>query len=65
VYDKDEAAIEAALHDLEKSSMEPGKIMYEENAKKAQQPGSKAEAKAAGGGKDDVIDAEFKVKEEK
>ncbi len=60
----DKAAIEAALNDLEKSSMELGKIMYEEAAKKAQ-PGSEAEPKAAGGGKDDVIDAEFKVKEEK
>jgi molecular chaperone DnaK len=62
----DKAAIEAALNELEKSSMELGKIMYEEAAKKGQ-PTSEAEPKAttAGGGKDDVIDAEFKVKEDK
>ena len=46
-HEKDKDAIEAALNDLEKSSVEPGKIMYEEAAKKAQQPGSEAEPKAA------------------
>jgi molecular chaperone DnaK len=65
----DKAAIEAALNELEKSSMELGKIMYEEAAKKGQtaQPGSEAEPKTAAGtgAKDDVIDAEFKVKEDK
>ncbi|XVJ59133.1 MAG: molecular chaperone DnaK [Tepidisphaera sp.] len=60
----DKAAIEAALNELEKSSMELGKIMYEEAAKKGQQPGSEAEPKAGGTAKDDVIDAEFKVKED-
>jgi molecular chaperone DnaK len=63
----DKAAIEAALNELEKSSMELGKIMYEEAAKKGP-PTSEAEPKATGstsGGKDDVIDAEFKVKEDK
>jgi molecular chaperone DnaK len=59
----DKAAIEAALNELEKSSMELGKIMYEEAAKKGQ-PGSEAEPKAGGTAKDDVIDAEFKVKED-
>jgi hypothetical protein len=50
--------------------MELGKILYEEAAKKGQQPGAapggQAEPKPSGGagGKDDVIDADFKVKEE-
>jgi len=59
----DRSAIEAAMKELETASMEIGKVMYEQ-------------AKAGGGGgqeasttepkpqgKDDVIDAEFKVKE--
>jgi len=57
----DKAAIEAAMKELEKASMELGKVVYEEAAKKA---GSTTEAKPEGG-KDDVIDAEFKVKDEK
>ncbi|MBX3378267.1 MAG: molecular chaperone DnaK [Phycisphaeraceae bacterium] len=60
----DAAAIEAAMRELEKASMELGKVVYEEAAKKGATPGADA---AAGGGEkkgDDVIDAEFKVKEE-
>ncbi len=62
----DKAAIQAAMNELEKASMELGRIVYEEAAKK-NQPASETEAKADGatGAKDDVIDAEFKVKEEK
>ena len=60
----DRAAIEAAMKELEAASMEIGKVMYE--AAK-QQPGgtesSTTEPKPQGAGKDDVIDAEFKVKE--
>ncbi|MCC6677146.1 MAG: molecular chaperone DnaK [Phycisphaerales bacterium] len=60
---EDKAAIQAAMNELEKASMELGKVMYEEAAKKGD---STAETKPDSGGakKDDVIDAEFKVKEE-
>ena len=62
----DKAAIEAAMKELESSSMELGKIVYEEATKKqSAQPGSEAEPKASNAAKDDVIDAEFKVKDEK
>ncbi|MEI7657596.1 MAG: molecular chaperone DnaK [Phycisphaerae bacterium] len=59
----DKPAIEAAMKELEKASMELGKVIYEQAAKEQPQ----AEPKPAGGGgaKDDVIDAEFKVKEDK
>jgi molecular chaperone DnaK len=59
----DKAAIEAAMKELEKASMELGKIVYEQAAKQ-QQAQPETEAKPSGGGaKDDVIDAEFKVKD--
>jgi molecular chaperone DnaK len=61
----DAAAITAALNELEKSSMELGRVVYEEAAKGASagpQPAG-AGATAADGKKDDVIDAEYKVKE--
>ncbi len=61
----DKAAIQAALSELEKASMELGRVMYEQAAKSGGQPASEAEPKATSGAKDDVIDAEFKVKEEK
>ena len=61
----DKAAIQAALSELEKASMELGRVMYEQAAKNGAQPASEAEPKATSGAKDDVIDAEFKVKEEK
>jgi molecular chaperone DnaK len=66
----DKAAIQAAMSELEKASMELGKILYEEANKKGAPAGGAApggEPKAGGGGgggKDDVIDADFKVKEE-
>ncbi len=67
----DKKALEIAIADLDKARMELGKIVYEEAAKAAgggAQPGaaSTAEPKAgagAAGSKDDVIDADFKVKE--
>ncbi|MEX2219774.1 MAG: molecular chaperone DnaK [Phycisphaerales bacterium] len=68
----DKAAIEAALKELDTSAMELGKIVYEE-ARKAGTgagPGGSPEADRAaeGGGSagkpDDVIDAEYKVKDE-
>ncbi len=60
----DKAAIQSAMSELEKASMELGKVVYEEAAKKG---ASTTEPKPEGeaGKKDDVIDAEFKVKEEK
>jgi molecular chaperone DnaK len=63
----DKASIQAAYNDLEKASLELSKVMYDAQAKGA--PGY-AEAKpgepagAAAGGKEDVIDAEYKVKDE-
>jgi molecular chaperone DnaK len=62
----DKQAIQAAMSELEKASMELGKVLYEEAAKKGTPgaaPASGPEAKPAGG-KDDVIDAEYKVKED-
>ncbi len=66
----EKAPIEAALKELDTASMELGKVMYEEASKKGATPGAEAPGGAAptdgGGGakKDDVIDAEFKVKDE-
>ncbi|MBS0195430.1 MAG: molecular chaperone DnaK [Planctomycetes bacterium] len=60
----DKAAIQSAMSELEKASMELGKVVYEEAAKKgASTTEPKPDGEAAK--KDDVIDAEFKVKEEK
>ena len=59
----DKKALEIAVADLERESMELGRIVYEQAAKTAQES-NQAEPKAgATAGKDDVIDAEFKVKE--
>ncbi len=62
-------AIEAAIRELEEASMELGKAVYEEASKTAQTTG---EATGSGGdsadesaSSDDVIDAEYEVKDEK
>ncbi len=69
---EDKGAIENALKELEKSSMELGKIIYEEASKKAAASGGDAGAQTeskpgastpGNGGKDDVIDAEYEVKD--
>ncbi len=63
----EKAAIEAAFKELENARMELGKVMYEAS-KAGGGAAASAGAQAAGAeGKknDDVIDAEFKVKEEK
>ncbi|MGQ0628531.1 MAG: molecular chaperone DnaK [Phycisphaerales bacterium] len=61
---EDKSAIERSVAELEKVSMELGKVIYEAEAEKAKAD-SQAEAKPAGSqGADDVIDAEFKVKDE-
>ncbi len=57
----DKSAIEAAIAELEKSSMELGKVMYES----AKAEGTGTTEPKPDGKKDDVIDAEFKVKDEK
>jgi molecular chaperone DnaK len=62
----DKTAIERALKELENASMELGKAVYE--ASKAQAAGGAAPAGSGGATseaekKDDVVDAEFKVKE--
>lgn len=62
----DLAAIEAATKELETASMELGKAMYEAQAAGGADSGaaSQAEPKDAAENDDDVIDAEFKVKDE-
>ncbi|MBS0190280.1 MAG: molecular chaperone DnaK [Phycisphaerales bacterium] len=64
----DKAPIEAAIKELDTASMELGKVMYEEASKKGAAPGEQAAGATGstdGAKKDDVIDAEFKVKDEK
>jgi molecular chaperone DnaK len=62
----DIAAIEAATKELENASMELGKAMYEAQASGGGGGGasSQAEPKDQAENDDDVIDAEFKVKDE-
>jgi molecular chaperone DnaK len=60
---EDKAAMEAALKNLNDSSMELGKAVYEAT-QASQAGGAKPEAGGAkAGGKDDVIDAEYEVKD--
>ncbi|MGD9688949.1 MAG: molecular chaperone DnaK [Phycisphaerales bacterium] len=65
----DKEAIERALKELDKTAMELGKAVYEAEAAKAQAGGPAAGGPAPGaeasGKKDDVIDAEFEVKDDK
>jgi molecular chaperone DnaK len=60
----DKDAIQAAMNELEKAAMELGKVLYEEAAKKGAAPGGDAAAGGTTPPKDDVIDAEYKVKDE-
>jgi molecular chaperone DnaK len=60
----DKDAIQAAMNELEKASMELGKVIYEEMNKKNQTGAAPGGAASDTGKKDDVIDAEFKVKDE-
>jgi molecular chaperone DnaK len=64
----DAEALKRAVEELEKSSMELGKAVYEAEAAKQQQTGGAgaADADDAGksGGDDDVVDAEFEVKDD-
>ncbi len=64
----DKTALDAAVKELETASLELGKVIYEAEAAKAK--GGAAPAPETGGttppgGKDDVIDADFKVKDDK
>ncbi|GJQ29226.1 MAG: chaperone protein DnaK [Phycisphaerae bacterium] len=61
----DKAALDAAMKELETASMELGKVVYEAEAAKAKAGGAAPGAAPGGatGGKDDVIDADFKVKD--
>jgi molecular chaperone DnaK len=59
----EKAAIEAAMRELDTASMELGKVIYEaQKAGGGAPPAGDAQA-SGGGGKDDVIDAEYKVKD--
>ena len=64
----DKSAIEAALKELETASMELGKVVYEQEAAKQKAGGSTADAEASdedsGSDADDVVDAEYEVKED-
>jgi len=70
VKGNDKDAIEKAVKELERVSMELGKAVYEAEAKKnagasgGAATGESAEAKPNAQGSDDVVDAEFKVKED-
>jgi molecular chaperone DnaK len=59
-------AIEAALRELESASMELGKAVYEQSAAQASGAGaSGADGGSGSAGDDDVIDAEYEVKDDK
>ncbi len=62
----EKAPIEAALRELENASMELGKVVCEQAAKGGASSGGASGGDASSGGKkgDDVIDADFKVKDE-
>ena len=66
---KDESAskeaIEAALKELETASMELGKVIYEQAAAQAGQAGGAPGSSGTAGSGDDVIDAEYEVKDDK
>ena len=62
----DRVAIEAALKQLDSATMELGKAVYEATSRGAGGPGAAGDASASGAAgqpKDDVIDAEYEVKE--
>ena len=62
----DKTALERALKELETASMELGKVIYQQEA--AKQAGSTGASPSSDAprntGKDDVVDAEFEVKDE-
>ncbi len=63
---EERAPIEAAMKELETASIELGKIVYEQEAHGGQSaPSSESGQSASTGGDDDVIDAEYEVKDDK
>jgi molecular chaperone DnaK len=58
----EKAAIEAAINELQKVSMQLGKAVYEAEAKASAASG--ADRPDSGSGNDDVIDAEYEVKDD-
>ncbi len=63
---EERAPIEAAMKELETASVELGKIVYEQEAHGGQSTPSSESGQSAGtGGDDDVIDAEYEVKDDK
>ena len=60
---EDKAAIEAAIKELETASIELGKVVYEQAAKEQGAGAEAPEAESSSGG-DDVIDAEYEVKDD-
>lgn len=61
---EDKASIQAAMKNLNDAAMELGKAVYEASSA-GQKPGEGAGETKTQGGKDDVIDAEFEVKDQK
>ncbi len=61
----DKSAIEAAVRELETASSELGRIIYEQAAKEAGGASGAAPEGSSGGKGDDVIDAEFEVKDDR
>ena len=60
----DKDAIEAALKELETVSSELGKVAYEQAAAAGNQAAEDGAASNKSGGDDDVIDADFTVKDD-
>lgn len=60
----EKAAIEAGIKELESASLELGKAVYEATSKAGGAPGAGPAANGGEGKPDDVIDAEYKVKDE-
>jgi molecular chaperone DnaK len=61
---EDKASIQAAMKNLNDAAMELGKAVYEASSA-GQKPGEGADAGKPAGGKEDVIDAEFEVNDQK
>ena len=60
----EKAPIEAAMKELETASMELGKVIYEAEAAKTAASGAQASSGSTSSGDDDVIDAEYEVKDD-
>ena len=65
VKGEDKTALEAAMKQLSDASLELGKAVYEATAAESAEAGEGEPADATPSEDDDVIDAEFEVKDEK